>query len=212
MRLSLRNPFSDPFFKTSVVWGLGLLAMYMCLMWAMIQLDSFDTRVAGAMPFLLVILGSWYLVRFIGARPAFHCFLCGAVVGLGYVTLGFISDESSGLSYEGIVRYVLLIPAAMLGLGLPGLLVGWFRTRGRTPIEIEIPNKRETEAAKREGRELPPPRITTSVEEMPGSFKANTALLEKLESDPFSLLPERERLKLLKKAEKAKKKNKVLKN
>lgn len=206
MRVRLRNPFeSDPFLKTSIVWGLGLLAMYMCLMWAMIQLDTFDKAVAGILPFIMVVLGSWYLVRFIGARPAFHCFLCGAVVGLGYVTLGFISDEGSGLSYQGVVRYVLLIPAAMVGLGLPGLLVGWLRTRGRTPIEIEIPNKRETEAAKLEGRDLPPPRIVTSVKAMPGSTKTNTALLEKLETDPLSLMSERERLKLQKRATKKKK-------
>ncbi len=203
MRLRLRNPFaSDPFLKTSIVWGLGLLAMYMCLMWAMIQLDTFDKAVAGILPFIMVVIGSWYLVRFIGARPAFHCFLCGAVVGLGYVTLGFISDEGSGLSYQGVVRYVLLIPAAMLGLGLPGLLVGWLRTRGRTPIEIEIPNKRDTDAAKREGRDLPPPRIITPLKAMPGSTKTNTALLEKLETDPLSLMSERERLKLQKRAAK----------
>jgi hypothetical protein len=205
MRFKLHNPFAnDPFLKTTLVWGLGLLTMYMCLRWAMFQLDSFDTKVDGLLPFLLVILGTWYLIRFIGERPLFHGFLCGATVGFGYVTLGFLSDELAGLSYQGVLRYLLLIPAASVGLGLPGLLVSWLRTRGRTAITIELPDKKELEAAKREGRSEPAPRIVTPVSAMPGSIKTNTALLEQLEHNPVALMSERERSKLNKQAAKNK--------
>lgn len=206
MRLKLRNPFAnDPFIKTSVVWGLGLLVMDMGLTWTLIQSDSYDRRVSGIFPFILVILGAWYLIRFIGARPLFHCFLCGAVVGFGLATLGFIGDEfNNGLSWNGLELYLVLIPTYMLSLGLPALAVGWVRTRGRTPIEIELPDKKEEEAAKRARQEPPKPRIITPVSEMPGSVEANKVLLKQLEKDPTSLMSEHEREKLRKRSYRSK--------
>lgn len=199
MAFKLRNPFAnDPFLKTTLTLSLGAIGIDMAATWAFTQLGLTDGAIIGALPFIAVVMGTWYLMRFIGARPLFHAFLFGATVGFGFVTYGFLLDEFIGLSINGVVRYIFLVPAASLGLGLPALVVGWIKTRGRTPIAIEIPDKKELQAAIKAGKPEPAPRILTPVSQMPGSAQENKKLLEQLKKDPEALMSEKQKAKLKK--------------
>lgn len=199
MAFKLRNPFAnDPFLKTTLTLSLGGIGIDMAATWALTQLGVTNGTVIGLLPFIVVVMGAWYLIRFIGERPLYHSFLFGAAVGFGFVTYGFALDEFIGISLNGIVRYIVLIPAACLGLGFPALIVGWLKTRGRTPIAIEVPDRKEIDAAIKAGKPEPAPRILTSVSKMPGSVQENKKLLEQLKKDPESLMSERQKAKLKK--------------
>lgn len=206
--MRLRNLFAtDSFLKTSIVWGLGILSMIMVLEFAMLQLiTTYDERVAGFVPFLVVLFGTAYMVRFIGARPAFYTAICGLTVGVGMAFLGLLSEllQFNGIYYESFARFFLVGAVRGLGMMAVGAFAGWIMTRGRVPIAIEMPTKKEEEAARKAGQDLPAPRIVTPVAAMPGKLEANTALLEQLEKDPVSLMSEREQRKMARKAQQEK--------
>lgn len=190
------------FLRTSFVWGLGLLCMIMVIKFSVLQLvKTYDRAVDEVIPFFVVLFGAAYLVRFIGQRPIYYTAICGATVGLGMAFLGLVNELLGGLYYESFVRFGLVALFRAIPLGLVGALAGWIMTRGRVPIEIEIPTKKETEIARQEGRELGP-RIVTPLADMPGSSETNQALLEQLENDPLALLTENERRKYLKRTQK----------
>ncbi len=198
-----KNPLkSDPFLKTSVVWGLGVLSMIMVLDFAMLQLaTTYDSRVAGVVPFLVLLFGAAYMVRFIGARPVFYTAICGLVVGVGQAFLGLLGEllQFEGVYFESFARFLLVGLVRGISMMGVGAIAGWMMTRGRVPIAIDMPTKKEEEAALKAGEDLPTPRITTPVSAMPGSVAQNQALLDQLESDPLSLMTEAERRKYLKK-------------
>lgn len=199
----LKNPFkSDPFLRTSVVWGLGLLCMILVADFAGRQLNAYDARIGQLIPYGVVLFGAAYMVRFIGVRPVYHTALCGVTVGVSLALLGLISELLGfrGIFFESFARFawVALFQGALMGL--IGGAAGWVMTRGRVPIEIEMPTKKDEEEARKKGESLPAPRIVTPLAAMPGSPEKNAALLEQLEKDPTSLMSERERHKLARKA------------
>ena len=203
MRFNLEkfpNSFkNDPFLRTSVVWGLGILGMIMVLQFAQLQLFStYDERVASLVPFLLVLFGAAYMVKFIGSRPVFYTAICGLTVGVGLAFLGLLNELLSfqGIYLESFARFLLVAVVRGAGMLVVGGLAGWIMTRGRTPIAIELPSKKEEDEARRSGQPLPGPRIVTPVSAMPGNPEANAALMEQLEKDPTSLMSERQRRKL----------------
>jgi hypothetical protein len=204
MKQFVNSVKSEPFLKTAVVWGLGLLCMIMVAKFGMLQLTkSYDRVIDEIIPFFTVLFGAAYMVRFIGARPIFYTAVCGATVGVGMAFLGLVNDLMGGFSLNAFARFALVAVIRAIPLLMIGALAGWIMTRGRTPIAIEMPTKKEEEAAKAEGRDIGP-RIVTPVAAMPGSADTNRKLLEKLESDPLSLMSDRERDKYLKKMAKAK--------
>lgn len=204
--MKLKNPLKeDQFLRTSIVWALGLLSMLMVIKFSVLQLTTtYDKAVDELMPFLIVLFGAAYMVRFVGRRPVYYTMICGATVGVGMGLLGLANELLNGLYYESFIRFALVSVFRAVPLALVGGLAGWIMTRGRVPIEIEIPTKKEEEAAHKEGRDVGP-RIVTPVAAMPGKQEANTVLLEKLEKDPLSLLSDGERRKYLKRMEKLQK-------
>jgi hypothetical protein len=203
MRFNLEkfpNPFkNDPFLKTSVVWGLAILAMIMVLQFAQLQLFStYDSRVAALVPFLLLLFGAAYMVKFIGARPVFYTAICGLTVGVGLAFLGLLEELLSfqGIYFESFARFLLVAVVRGAGMMVVGGLAGWIMTRGRVPIAIELPSKKEEDEARRSGQPLPGPRIVTPVSAMPGNPETNAALMEQLEKDPTSLMSEHQRRKV----------------
>jgi hypothetical protein len=191
----------NPFMKVSIVWGLGLLSMIMVIEFAMLQLVTFDARVEALIPFLVVLFGSANMVKFVGARPAFYAGMCGVTVGVGMAFLGLLNEllSSEGIYFESFARFLWVAVVRGVGMLGVGAVAGWIMTRGRVPIAIEVPTKKEEDAARRAGMEAPPPRIVTPVSAMPGSVEVNTRLLEQLEKDPTSLMSERERRKFARK-------------
>ncbi len=193
----------DPFLKTALVWGLGILSMIIFLQFAMLQLfNNYDERLASLMPFLVVFFGAAYMVRFIGARPALYTGICGLTVGVGLAFLGLVNELLSfqGVYFESFARFLLVAFVRGVGMFAVGAVAGWVMTRGRVPIEIEMPTKKEEEAARQAGEALPAPRIVTPLAAMPGSPETNAALLEQLEKDPISLMTDKERQKLVRRA------------
>jgi cytochrome bd-type quinol oxidase subunit 1 len=204
MKQIINSVKTEPFLKTSVMWGLGLLCMIMVAKFGMLQLTkSYDRAIDEIIPFFTVLFGAAYLVRFIGSHPVFYTAVCGATVGVGMGFLGLVNDLMAGFSLNAFVRFFLVALIRAIPLFFVGALAGWIMTRGRTPIAIEMPTKKEEEKAKQEGRDVGP-RIVTPVNAMPGSAEANQKLLDKLESDPLSLMSDKEREKYLKRAQKAK--------
>jgi hypothetical protein len=203
MKQIVNSVKTDPFLKTAVMWGLGLLCMIMVAKFGMLQLTkTYDRAIDEIIPFFTVLFGAAYMVRFIGARPVLYTAICGATVGVGMAFLGLVNDLMGGFSLNAFVRFALVAVIRAIPLFIVGGLAGWIMTRGRTPIAIEMPTKKEEEAAKAEGRDIGP-RIITPVSAMPGSAETNRKLLDKLESDPLSLMSDRERDKYLKRLAKA---------
>ncbi len=196
---------NDPFLRVSLTWALGITAMIMVLSWAQLQLTerNFDRRIFELVPFLFVLFGAAYMVKFVGRKPVFYTTLCGIFVAVNLAFLGLIGDLLDGPSFEAFVRFIWVAAFRSVGMALMGALGGWIMTRGRVPVEIELPDKKELEAARREGRDEPGPRIITPVSAMPGSASTNTALLEQLAENPDSLLPESEKLRRAKAAARA---------
>ncbi len=185
----------DPFFRVSISWALGITGMIMVVSWAELQLGSetFDRAVFELVPFLFVLFGAAYMVKFVGRKPALYTALCGVFVAIFMALIGLIGDLMNGLSWEAFARFVWVAAFRSVGMALMGWLGGYIMTRGRVPIEIEMPGKKEIEAAHKAGIEEPTPRIVTPVSAMPGSFSLNASLLEQLENNPESLLPEKEK-------------------
>lgn len=189
------NLKNDPFLRVSVTWALGITGMIMVLSWAQLQLSAqnFDRTIFSLVPFLFVLFGAAYMVKFVGRKPVLYTTLCGIFVAIFEAGLGLIGDLADGFSWQAFVRFVWVASFRSVGMALMGALGGWVMTRGRVPIEIELPDKQEIEAAHREGRAEPLPRIVTPVAAMPGSATSNVAMLEQMEKDPESLLPESEK-------------------
>ncbi len=200
---------NDPFLRTSLTWALGVTSMNMAITFAMLQLDTYDARLAGFIPFLLVLFGAAYLVKFIGRRPAYYCGIFGFTVGTCFALLGLANEllQFTGVYYQSFVRFALVAVLEGVSLGLVGALSGRIMTRGRVAIEIEIPTKKEEDTARQNGQPLPGPRIVTPVAAMPGSRETNTALMDQLDKDPDSLLSERERRRMAKRADRKPAKN-----
>jgi hypothetical protein len=199
---------NDPFLRVSFTWALGITGMIMVLSWAQLQLTaaSFDQVIFSLVPFLFVLFGAAYMVKFVGRKPVLYTTLCGVFVAIFEAGLGLVGDLLNGLSWEAFFRFFWVAAFRSVGMALMGALGGWIMTRGRIPIEIELPDKKELEAAHKEGRPEPAPRIVTPLSAMPGSATANAALLEQMERNPESLLPEREQRKRAKAAARASRK------
>jgi hypothetical protein len=198
-KIKLTNPFkTDPFFRVTASWAAGLVAVIMVMTFAATQMDNSDQRVIDAIPFIVVLFGCVYLVKFIGKTPSFYSGLCGVMVGFGLALMGLVGELFQGFYWESFSRFLYVGFLRALPLLLIGMLSGWWVTRGRVAIEIEMPGKKEIEAAHKEGRPEPTPRIITPVSAMPGSKSANSALLEQLDKDPVSLLSEKEKKSRLK--------------
>jgi hypothetical protein len=195
MKNSWSNLKNDPFLRVSLTWALGITGMIMVLSWAQLQLsrENFDRTLFELVPFLFVLFGAAYMVKFIGRKPVLYTTLCGIFVAVFVAGLGLVGDLLSGPSWEAFVRFVWVAAFRSVGMALMGALGGWVMTRGRVPIEIELPDKSEIEEARRADRPEPAPRIVTPLSAMPGSQTANAALLEQIENDPDSLLPETEK-------------------
>ncbi|HEX2910211.1 MAG TPA: hypothetical protein VH186_05340 [Chloroflexia bacterium] len=174
---------SDQFLKTSIIWGLGILGLVMVFDFGMIQLDAYDPALESIIPFALVLFGGAYMVKFIGARPVLYTAICGLTVGYGMAFLGLLNEllKFEGIYYESFLRFLYVGTLRGAGLALAGALGGWIMTRGKVPIEIEVPSKKEEDEARLAGKPLPAPRIVTPVSAMPGSLEVNTALLAEVE-------------------------------
>ena len=200
--MKFKNPLKDdPFLRTSLTWALGIAGMNMAILFSMLQLTTtYDERVANFVPFLFVLFGAAYMVRFIGRRPVYYCAIFGFTVGACFALLGLAREllQFQGVYYESFVRFGLVAVVRGIPLALVGALGGWVVTRGRVPIEIEMPTKKDEDAARQAGLQQPAPRIVTPLAAMPGSQETNAALLERLEKDPESLMSEREQQKLAK--------------
>jgi hypothetical protein len=190
------NPFkNDPFLRVTFTWAAGLVGVIMVFTFAALQLDESENLVITGIPFFVVVFGCAYLVKFIGKRPVYYCGLCGFLVGAGLALIGLIGELISGLYWESFIRFLFVAFMRGAPLVFVGMFAGWWVTRGRVPIEIEMPGKQEIEEARKNGRAEPAPRIITPVSAMPGSKTENAAMLKQLEKDPYSLLPEKERQK-----------------
>ncbi len=185
------NPWKDPFFRTTFSWAAGIVSVILVVDFAAKQTPDTSQWIIDLIPFFLVGGGSFYLVKFIGRKPAYYCGLNGLLVGIGLALVGLIPELFEGAHWESFYLFALVSFARGIPLLLVGMIFGWFATRGRVPIEIELPGKDELELAKKEGRPEPGPRIVTPVTAMPGSLSANKALLEKLETDPQAIMPEK---------------------
>jgi len=196
------NLKNDPFVRVSLSWALGVTGIIMVIGWIELQLaENFDPRLYELIPFLVTLFGAAYMVKFVGRKPVLYTALCGVFVAIFMAFLGLIGDLlNNGLSWQAFVVFVLVAAFRSLGMALVGALGGWIMTRGRVPIEIEIPGKKEVEAARREGLEEPAPRIVTPLAAMPGALDTNTSMLEQLNRDPESLLPENEKRRRAKNA------------
>jgi len=193
-KFQITNPLkNDPFLKSALTWALGIVSFTLVLKFAALQMVETEKGLVELIPFLFVIFGAGYLVKFIGQRPAFYSGVCGFAVGMGLSFVGLISELLDGLYWESFARFLWAGVARGVPLAIAGAIAGWVVTRGRVAIEIEIPEKKEIEAAKKAGIAEPSPRIITPISELPGSLSGNKSLLEQLDSDPVSLLPEKER-------------------
>ncbi|MEI7556497.1 hypothetical protein [Candidatus Chlorohelix sp.] len=193
------NPFkNDPFITVTITWSLGLVAMVLMLTFAAYQLEDRLNVLVTGIPFFVTLFGCAYMVKFIGCRPLYYTGMAGFFVGVGLAFVGLLEELFNGLYWESFARFVLVAIARGAPLVFVGMFAGWWATRGRIPIEIEIPGKKEVEEATKSGLAEPAPRIITPLSAMPGSKTTNAAMLEQLEKDPASLLSERERHKRLK--------------
>jgi hypothetical protein len=193
------NPFkNDPFLTVTVTWSLGLVAMVLVLTFVSYQLDDRYNLLVTGIPFFVTLFGCAYLVKFIGRRPVFYTGMAGFFVGVGLAFVGLVEELLSGLYWESFARFIFVSIARGAPLVFVGMFAGWWSTRGRIPIEIEVPGKKEVEAANKSGLAEPTPRIVTPLSAMPGSKATNAAILNQLEKDPASLLSERERHKRFK--------------
>ncbi|NWJ97096.1 MAG: hypothetical protein HXX20_15030 [Chloroflexi bacterium] len=198
----------DSFLQVSLTWALGITGMIMVLSWAQLQLNdtNFDKTIFDLVPYLFVLFGAAYMVKFVGRKPVFYTTLCGIFVAFGMAGLGLFRELVEGLSFEAFARFIWVASFRSIGMAMMGALGGWIMTRGRVPIEIELPDKKEIDAARQQGQPEPAPRILTPVSSMPGQAAANLALLDKMKNDPDSILSESEKRRRAKAASRTAKK------
>ncbi len=193
-KFHISNPLkNDPFLKSALTWALGIVSFTLVLNFAALQMAETEKGLVELIPFLFVIFGAGYLVKFIGERPAFYSGVCGFAVGMGLAFVGLVNELLNGLYWESFARFLWAGVARGVPLAIAGAIAGWVVTRGRVAVEIEVPGKKDIEAAKKSGMPEPSARIITPITELPGSVSNNKSLLEQLDSDPVSLLPEKER-------------------
>ena len=179
----------DPFLVTAIVWGLGMMALYLVITFLLVNVNdkpSFantDRLVTSLIPPVLALGGGIGLVRYVGARPVFYGAVAGFTLGFMAAFIGWISALiSRGFTSDDLVFFVASAMLGSVSTALPGALGAWWATRGKRPIAIELPEKDAIKAAKRAGLAEPRARIVTDLSDLPGERTRNADVLAKLDA------------------------------
>jgi hypothetical protein len=204
--MKLWLPFkNDPFMRTSFTWGLAITCLIVIVQLMLDALDANPGRSLGEIAVeeivtcLFTLFGCVYVVRFIGRRPLFYTAFCGFWTAFWLATYGFFAeiiianDWTPRTFLAAFVTFLITLVVRGIPLALIGAAGGWAVTRGRIPIEIEVPTKEDYKQAEQEGLDAPVAKIVTPLEKLPGNIEKNRALIEQLDKDPESLLPEKEK-------------------
>jgi hypothetical protein len=204
--MKLWLPFkNDPFMRTSFTWGLAVTCMIVIVQLMLTSLDTTPGFTTGERAIQEVITAVFtlfmcaYMVRFIGGKPLFYTAFCGFWVAFWLAIYGLVaeiivnSEWSPRALLAAFITFVITLVIRAVPLAVIGAIGGWIVTRGRVPIEIEVPGKEDFKQAEAEGLPVPIARIITPLEKLPGNLESNRALIEQLDQDPASLLPEKEK-------------------